>query len=212
MADKASLKKQYKPLVPKWSSDEEDTVVKPPKIRSVTIKPPLVADTGSSPHLQASVSPKSTSKDSTHEEPLSFSLSAPPATSKVLSLAERTKLLYTAKSDSTKIFKPCKVMEDALADDIESHRVMYQYMFVENKRKKQELVDKMLAHEEGEVSSGVRYLSVLNARRNPDLIVSGGRFLKGNQYFRGEQAVAPSGEESDPELDEEEEFNKMMQS
>ena len=64
MADKASLKKQYKPLVPKWSSDEEDTVVKPPKIRSVTIKPPLVADTGSSPHLQGSVSPKSTSKDS----------------------------------------------------------------------------------------------------------------------------------------------------
>ena len=43
-----------------------------------------------------------------------------------------------------------KVFQDALADDIESHRVMYQYMFVENKNKKSELVQKMNA-EEGEV-------------------------------------------------------------
>jgi|APCry1669189440_1035222.scaffolds.fasta_scaffold217090_1 hypothetical protein len=57
-------------------------------------------------------------------------------------------------------------------------------MFVENKRKKPDIVERMLA-EEGEVKdsgfkSDVRYLSVLNARRNPDLLVSGGKFLKGN--------------------------------
>jgi hypothetical protein len=28
-----------------------------------------------------------------------------------------------------------KAVQNALADDLESHRVMYQYMFVENKKK-----------------------------------------------------------------------------
>ena len=87
----------------------------------------LVADTGSSPHLQvSSISPKSNTKDnSLKEEPISFSISAPPAMTKNLSLAERTKLLYTSQSETSKSTRPCKVMEDALADDIESHRVMY---------------------------------------------------------------------------------------
>ena len=61
---------------------------------------------------------------------------------------------------------------------------LYKMRVVENKRKKPELVQKMLAEDgevkEGKSEGGVRYLSVLNARRNPDLIVSGGKFLKGN--------------------------------
>jgi hypothetical protein len=33
------------------------------------------------------------------------------------------------------VFQEPSVVEKALADDLESHRVMYQYMFVENKKK-----------------------------------------------------------------------------
>ena len=96
-------------------------------------------------------------------------------------------------------------------------------MFVENKNKKAELVQKMNA-EEGEVKdasgggggsrSDVQYLSILNARKNPDMLVPGGMFLKGNHYFKGDDnKVVPSGEESEKEegaADEEAEFNKMM--
>lgn len=78
---------------------------------------------------------------------------------------------------------------------------MYQYMFVENKKKKLDLDAKEAINnaEEGEVKisgdttntvfvstrSDVRYLSTLNTRRNPDLLMPGGKFLKGNQYFKG---------------------------
>jgi hypothetical protein len=31
----------------------------------------------------------------------------------------------------------------------------------------------------------VKYISALNTRRNPDLLVPGGKFLKGNLYFKG---------------------------
>jgi hypothetical protein len=40
-------------------------------------------------------------------------------------------------------------MQQALSDDIESHRVMYQYMFVENKKPKSDIAPRLT--EEGEV-------------------------------------------------------------
>jgi hypothetical protein len=69
---------------------------------------------------------------------------------------------------------------------------MYQYMFVENKKKSKAAIN---YNEEGEIegqkpglptSTGakinpdVRYISALNTRRNPDLLLPGGKFLKGN--------------------------------
>lgn len=46
------------------------------------------------------------------------------------------------------------------------------------------------------------------------MLVPGGKFLKGNHYFKGDDnKVVPSGEESEKEegaADEEAEFNKMM--
>lgn len=69
---------------------------------------------------------------------------------------------------------------------------MYQYMFVENKNKSKAAIT---YYEEGELegskpgqptSTGakigpeVRYISALNTRRNPDLLLPGGKFLKGN--------------------------------
>jgi hypothetical protein len=85
-----------------------------------------------------------------------------------------------------------KVIQEALAEDEEQHRVMYQYMFVENKKRKTELIQRLQsvttdeqAGATGEGSSSVRYLSTLNTRRNPDLLVPGGKFLKGNHYFKG---------------------------
>ncbi len=84
----------------------------------------------------------------------------------------------------------------ALKDDLESHKVMYQYMFVENKKKlppPQGLIES--CGEEGEINAigvtqsapvtfrhnpEVRYISALNTKRNPDLLVPGGKFLKGN--------------------------------
>jgi hypothetical protein len=35
------------------------------------------------------------------------------------------------------------------------------------------------------VNPEVKYISALNTRRNPDLLVPGGKFLKGNLYFKG---------------------------
>lgn len=76
-------------------------------------------------------------------------------------------------------------------------------MFVENKKK---LPIEILHQipEEGEINAPkepaqnivvpttsqfqnpeVRYISALNTRRNPDLLVPGGKFLKGNLYFKG---------------------------
>jgi hypothetical protein len=45
----------------------------------------------------------------------------------------------------------------------------------------------------------LRYISALNTRRNPDLLVAGGKFLKGNHYFKGDENKVVSGEESDKE-------------
>jgi Zinc knuckle len=65
----------------------------------------------------------------------------------------------------------------------------------------------------------VRYISALNTRRNPDLLVPGGKFLKGNQYFKGNK---PPEASMDEKASEEEvalntdaegdlEFDKLMQ-
>lgn len=96
---------------------------------------------------------------------------------------------------------------------------MYQYMFVENKKKKNELLQR--SSEEGEIKEAgsgsnvaivtsnrtqdIRYLSALNTRRNPDVLVPGGKFLKGNQYFKGDQKIpaAPgSGDEKSSEKED----------
>jgi hypothetical protein len=123
----------------------------------------------------------------------------------------------------------------ALKDDLESHKVMYQYMFVENKKKLPSLSVLDSCVEEGEINvvgatntapvstkqnPEVRYISALNTKRNPDLLVPGGKFLKGNQYFKGaneeqkntsmdEKMSEDAAENSDKEGDIE--FDKMMQ-
>lgn len=98
---------------------------------------------------------------------------------------------------------------------------MYQYMFVENKKKKADLINKeSINAEEGEVRiagdplntvlaasrADVRYLSTLNTRRNPDLLMPGGKFLKGNLYFKGDDKAVPtaSGEDKSSDKDEKE--------
>ena len=76
----------------------------------------------------------------------------------------------------------------------------------------------MRISEEGEVKgegnsrTDLRYISALNTRRNPDLLVAGGKFLKGNHYFKGEDNKGVSGEESDKEESGPgiEELNKMI--
>lgn len=91
-------------------------------------------------------------------------------------------------------------------------------MFVENKKK-----ITALPIEEGEIDkattqNNVKYISTLNTRRNPDLLVPGGKFLKGSHYFKGnetkEQEKGASGDESDVDSKESEkgndEFKKMM--
>lgn len=64
-------------------------------------------------------------------------------------------------------------------------------MFVENKKK--------ISTEEGEIhNKEVKYISTLNTRRNPDLLVPGGKFLKGSHYFKGnEEIINKEGSESD---------------
>jgi hypothetical protein len=97
---------------------------------------------------------------------------------------------------------------------------MYQYMFVENKKKKEELLKQI---EEGEIKeavtstrSDVKYLSTLNTRRNPDILMPGGKFLKGNHYFKGDEGLKPSEsgfeKSSDKATDSEgdDAFNKIM--
>ena len=62
-------------------------------------------------------------------------------------------------------------------------------MFTENKRKEIEL-SKSEGSKGGKqqkiVDRGEQktYISALNQRRNPDIIIPGGNFLKGNMYFK----------------------------
>lgn len=67
-------------------------------------------------------------------------------------------------------------------------------MFVENKKK-----SSTTNIEEGEIhNKEVKYISTLNTRRNPDLLVPGEKFLKGSHYFKGnEEIITKEGSESD---------------
>jgi hypothetical protein len=64
----------------------------------------------------------------------------------------------------------------------------------------------------------VKYLSTLNTRRNPDILLPGGKFLKGNQYFKGDEAPKPNesgmdglNSEANNDSEGDDAFNKIMQ-
>ena len=67
------------------------------------------------------------------------------STRKVMSIAERTQLLYSASSKPNVFADDSKqastrVVREALMEELDSHKVMYQYMFVENKKKKADML------------------------------------------------------------------------
>jgi hypothetical protein len=43
-----------------------------------------------------------------------------------------------------------------------------------------------ISRNDSRADSRVNYLSALNTRRNPDLLIPGATFLKGNMYFKSE--------------------------
>lgn len=110
-------------------------------------------------------------------------------------------------------------------------------MFVENKKKLPiEILEQI--PEEGEINAPkdatsnqvastshiqnpeVRYISALNTRRNPDLLVPGGKFLKGNLYFKGtneeqkntsmDEKMSEDAAEKESDKESDKEFDKMM--
>jgi hypothetical protein len=109
-------------------------------------------------------------------------------------------------------------------------------MFVENKKKLPSLSVLESCVEEGEINvlgaihsapvstkqnPEVRYISALNTKRNPDLLVPGGKFLKGNQYFKGaneeqkntsmDEKMSEDAAENNSDKEGDIEFDKMMQ-
>lgn len=108
-----------------------------------------------------------------------------------------------------------EVVESALKDDLESHRVMYQYLFTENKRKENPLTlnesNSLGAQTSSEGKKELKYISALNTKKNPDILLPGAFFLKGNKYFKkdvagevqqSESNVEEKGLESSEEQDE----------
>jgi predicted NAD-dependent protein-ADP-ribosyltransferase YbiA (DUF1768 family) len=76
----------------------------------------------------------------------------------------------------------------------------HSFLFTENKTK--------AAHTKVQGrQSPVTYNSTLSAKRNPDLLCGGGRFLKGNHYFM-ESPSSSSGDDEDGELIEQSEVPK----
>ena len=76
------------------------------------------------------------------------------------------------------------------------------FLFTENKTK--------AAHTKGKYrQSPITYISTLSAKRNPDLLCGGGRFLKGNHYFM-ESPSSSSGDDEDGELIEQSEVPKEV--
>lgn len=64
----------------------------------------------------------------------------------------------------------------------------------------------------------MKYLSALNTTRNPDLLVPGAKFLKGNMYFKNfadsddkkqEAQEEPGALDESDEIPEDDEFSKM---
>jgi hypothetical protein len=114
--------------------------------------------------------------------------SAPSIVEKTTSLYEANRLsLHTRKSDSG----VSPAVQAALANDPEEHRVMFESMFVENKKKKPEapLLQKgsslsIASHDFESLKDTRRYISNLSARKNPDILLPSGKFLKGNMYFK----------------------------
>ena len=94
-------------------------------------------------------------------------------------------------------------------------------MFVENKKPKSDIAPRL--SDDGEVqltssrSNDLRYISALNTRRNPDLLVPGGKFLKGNQYFKGDDPLKQLGSADEKssipagsDKEEDSKFDRMM--
>lgn len=61
-------------------------------------------------------------------------------------------------------------------------------MFKESKKK-----DKLMSN----CQEGSEYISCVNARKNPDLMVTSGKFLKGNHYFKENVLAGSSSCEED---------------
>ena len=74
----------------------------------------------------------------------------------------------------------------------EANPIFSQYMFTENKQKD------VVMDEEPSPSNSItnqklpQYISTINTRKNPDILVPGAKFLKGNKYFSKKPPVAPS--------------------
>ncbi|CDW74134.1 zinc finger cchc domain-containing protein 7-like [Stylonychia lemnae] len=129
-------------------------------------------------------------------------------TSTQLSIAERTQMLYRAQFSSRNTLMP----DDQPSSNensnniVESQRVMSSFLFTENKRKEVKYMqqDEKPNNEEEDIQNkankfglkvtssnesyskkqSVSYITSINTRRNPDILVPGGNFLKGNMYFK----------------------------
>lgn len=94
---------------------------------------------------------------------------------------------------------------------------MYESLFIENKRKNSDIcLEKkssipLSSHDFESMKDTRRYISNLSARKNPDILLPNGNFLKGNMYFKRmvtadappEDSEKEEGQQSSPEKEEE---------